>query len=84
MAIIYGTLTTCCVLMSYYFYLYLNVKTKQKQKTKKRERETRQYSVLNFPPEIKSSKFELNLICYKLKHFNLLLNYMLICQCFKN
>ena len=47
-----------------------------KQK-KKRERETRPYCVLNFPPEIKSSKFELNLICYKLKHFNLLLSYML-------
>lgn len=48
-----------------------------KTKQKKRERETIQYCVLNFPPEIKSSKFELNLICYKLKHFNLLLSYML-------
>lgn len=48
-----------------------------KTKKKEREKETRQYCVLNFPPEIKSSKFELNLICYKLKHFNLLLSYML-------
>ena len=49
----------------------------KQNKKQKRERETRQYCVPNFPPEIKSSKFELNLICYKLKHFNLLLNYML-------
>ena len=48
-----------------------------KTKKKEREKETRQYCVLDFPPEIKSSKFELNLICYKLKHFNLLLSYML-------
>lgn len=82
MAIIYGALTTCSVLMANYYYLYLMAKTKQK----KRERETIQYCVLNFPPEIKS---KVNLVKFNLLFTNLSilifsLAICLICQCFKN